>query len=384
MQASQEFMACLRRLKLPLHQVKWRSIRVAVETVWNKDKITAMSLRLSTLRSELVKRVLIVLNTKADLQAAEQGQRFDRLEEHDNDIIEVISINQQWLIQVMSKQQIDQRYHQAESTRLAEKHHAETISAILTLRDGSTRFIGNDSFKATTQPTDGGKTGGQQTIKTLRAGSARLPVDQRWLAQIIDFNTLYYRVLDCLYFRQITDRIELISPKHTMTFEWIFQDTSQHQKPWSNFTQWLTTDSGCYWINGKAGAGKSTLLKFIQNDPRYLRHLEQWAQGHLLVTASFFLWNIGTDLQKSQLGLLRTILHDVLVQCPSLTPIVFPDMCRALARDFNRSNMFEPSPAELWKAFRTMVAQQSVQLRICLLIDGIDEYEGDHAELQHF
>lgn len=48
----------------------------------------------------------------------------------------------------------------------------------------------------------------------------------------------------------------------------------------------------------------------------------QWTRGGDLLIANYFFWNSGTDLQKNQIGLLRSILHDALDRFPNLVPVV--------------------------------------------------------------
>ena len=55
-----------------------------------------------------------------------------------------------------------------------------------------------------------------------------------------------------------------------------------------------------FWVSGKAGSGKSTLMKYLKSDPDTESNLWAWANGPKLVTASYFFWNAGTDMQKSQ------------------------------------------------------------------------------------
>ena len=68
------------------------------------------------------------------------------------------------------------------------------------------------------------------------------------------------------------------------------------------------TDLLC--IKGKPGAGKSTLMKFAVEKETSQRP----------VLASFFFHARGTELQKTSLGLYRSLLHQILLQVPSIRP----------------------------------------------------------------
>jgi hypothetical protein len=132
------------------------------------------------------------------------------------------------------------------------------------------------------------------------------------------------QILNSLLFSTINDRYERVAEAHERTFEWIYNDSPFEETYWSNFADWLQHGDGLYWIQGKAGSGKSTLMKYICDNPLTNRYLTYWAGEHPLHTAESYLWNIGTTLQKSQSGLLRKLLYDVLSQSPDLLPIILP------------------------------------------------------------
>ena len=136
----------------------------------------------------------------------------------------------------------------------------------------------------------------------------------------------------------------------------------------------------CYWISGKAGSGKSSLLKYAQQDLRLARHLGTWAGSAQLVVSSFYFWYAGTDLQKSHVGLLRALLFGVLTKRPELTTVLFPQIFRVILSGDAVGFHPEPSLGELKAAFANLVQSVPDDLRICFIIDGIDEYTGDYNE----
>ena len=131
-------------------------------------------------------------------------------------------------------------------------------------------------------------------------------------------------ILKSLRFEAQTERYEGVGDAHTRTFEWIFSKNNSQEVHWDSFVDWLERKDGLYWINGKAGCGKSTLMKYINHNPSTAKHLSTWAGTSDLYTAEFYFWNIGTALQKSQVGLLRSLLREVLERKKHLIPIVFP------------------------------------------------------------
>lgn len=131
-------------------------------------------------------------------------------------------------------------------------------------------------------------------------------------------------ILHSLKFSTINERYEGVAEAHKRTFEWVYKDSPFEDAGWSNFTHWLQHDDGLYWIQGKAGSGKSTLMKYICDNELTKEYLAEWAGSYPLYTADSFLWNIGATLQKSQAGLFRKLLYDILREVPDLIPIVLP------------------------------------------------------------
>jgi len=136
-------------------------------------------------------------------------------------------------------------------------------------------------------------------------------------------------LLASLRFASITERFEAVDESHATTFDWIFrpvESTSQYAegRRWGDFSSWLESDKGFYWVNGKAGSGKSTLMKYIVSHRETSRLLRRWAGDAKLCTGGFFFWNSGSRQQCSQAGLFRTLLYEILGQHPELIPTVLP------------------------------------------------------------
>ena len=124
-------------------------------------------------------------------------------------------------------------------------------------------------------------------------------------------------LLSSLRFEYIAKRQATVEPAHEQTFEWVLDPSSPGE-----FHNWVRSQNGIYWIMGKAGSGKSTLMKFLLNHTETAESLKSWAGPKELVTASFFFWNAGPSIQKSQEGLFRSLLYEILSQCPDLTRTV--------------------------------------------------------------
>ncbi len=136
-------------------------------------------------------------------------------------------------------------------------------------------------------------------------------------------NSVGKEIIEDLHFETQTERYEAVHNAHAKTFGWIFQKKSG-ETLYDCFVTWLESGEDLYWINGKAGSGKSTLMRYICDNPRTRKHLLAWSGDEKLVTADFYFWNIGNRLQKSQLGLLRSLIYQVLEQVPELISALFP------------------------------------------------------------
>lgn len=194
------------------------------------------------------------------------------------------------------------------------------------------------------------------------------------------------RSLESLRFLAKDRRHIQIPDAHRSTFQWIFQESVDPTCGWSNFAQWLETGSGFYWIRGNAGSGKSTLMKYHFDQEKTRRYLRKWAQNSNLQIIGFFIWQCGTAEQKSLAGIFRSLFYEVLRKTPELVRVVLPE---------DWSNCFpgtanETTPPKQWlvprlkAAFRRWVELAPSSTRICFLLDGLDEYEGDHEDLCEF
>jgi hypothetical protein len=177
------------------------------------------------------------------------------------------------------------------------------------------------------------------------------------------------RVLKALHFKQLKERQSEIREAHTHTFEWVFD----HQST-SNFSSWLQSENGIYWIEGKPGSGKSTLMKFLISNHKTARLLRRWSGAKEFIVANHFFWSAGTKLQKSQNGLFRSLLFQILSHCPEIISDVAPDRWEA---EFHE----EWGWAELLSAFEKIASLEHLPSKLCLFIDGLDEFDGDHVKL---
>jgi hypothetical protein len=197
-------------------------------------------------------------------------------------------------------------------------------------------------------------------------------------------------ILDGLGFKSMTERQDEVAEAHGESFEWIFQSplsveearNEKARKPGSDFLPWLADNAqGLYWISGKAGSGKSTLMRFLSDHSTTRKTLQVWAGGLPLSVAGFFFWTSGSIEQRSQAGLLRSLLWQLLDQQRSFVKLVFPDLwaqCWQMSTRDRIAMKLEWSLDNLMLGLRLYVQHIVGKTRACLLIDGLDEFEGDH------
>jgi hypothetical protein len=182
-------------------------------------------------------------------------------------------------------------------------------------------------------------------------------------------------ILQSFLFPRMHDRRILIEESHPKTFSWIFEASA------SSLQNWLESETGAFWISGKAGSGKSTLMKYLVQSPQTDVVLRRWAGGRELYSASFYFWVTGTRMQKSQEGLLQSIPYGILSQEHTLIPTILHDR-------WERDTVYHHNPdpwslAELYAAVEKLICVKP-KACFCFFIDGLDEFTGDahqHGQL---
>ncbi|KAH0429860.1 hypothetical protein CcaCcLH18_08142 [Colletotrichum camelliae] len=183
-------------------------------------------------------------------------------------------------------------------------------------------------------------------------------------------------ILKSLHFKMIEARHQSITGPYESTFTWILNDGDSIQRPNSvEFSTWLKSRSGAFLLRGKAGSGKSTMMKFIFDHPKTKALLEEWAGGRTLIMAKHFFWRTGNKLQRSIVGLLRTLVFEILRSEPEFTRHVFETW---------NGMTTSPSDEEVdWTRTQLEGALKSIlrhgghemTTKFCFFIDGLDEFE---------
>ncbi|KAK4039275.1 ankyrin repeat domain-containing protein 17 [Parachaetomium inaequale] len=170
---------------------------------------------------------------------------------------------------------------------------------------------------------------------------------------------------DCLRslaFPQMQDRSLGISRAVAGTCEWLLRHET--------YKTWAACYRGLLWIKGKPGSGKSTLLKHA---------LGNHASSDGALVLSFFFHGRGDELQKSPLGLFRSLLHQVLGQAPNaLQDLVdrFKTKCREHGKAGEDWHWHEE---ELRLLFESSLPKLLSARSVWLFVDALDECGKDNA-----
>ena len=164
--------------------------------------------------------------------------------------------------------------------------------------------------------------------------------------------------LDSLKFERIDSRYSSIEEAHVKTCEWLLETPE--------YRNWLDRDKfvqhhGFLWINGKPGAGKSTLMKFAFTCANN-------KAANYTATVSFFFNARGGELEKSTVGMYRSLLHQLLIRMPDLQKLLDnPDLCPQ-----SRSGLPTWDIQTLRHLFSDATAKLGQRQLICF-IDALDE-----------
>jgi hypothetical protein len=129
-------------------------------------------------------------------------------------------------------------------------------------------------------------------------------------------------------------------------------------------------------------------MRYISEHDATAKLLRSWAgtQDQLAV-ANFYFWTSGSEEQRSQTGLLRYLLHQLLSFDTDMMPCVFPELWKRLAKMTTKERIklaLDWTVPDLMNAFRRFLDNALPTMRICLFVDGLDEFDGDHEGIIHF
>ncbi|EER44925.1 pfs domain-containing protein [Histoplasma capsulatum H143] len=169
------------------------------------------------------------------------------------------------------------------------------------------------------------------------------------------------KIVKSLKFDLIDGRIRSIKTAHDETCGWLLE-TPQYEN-------WLRTahreaHHGLLWIKGKPGAGKSTLMKFAVDIS-----LEAEEKRSVI---SYFFHARGAPLEKTIVGMFRSLLYQLLTKLPQLRKI----FCSPKLETWKTNDSFEWN-IELLKDLFTDAVKALGESPVICFIDALDECDDD-------
>jgi hypothetical protein len=150
------------------------------------------------------------------------------------------------------------------------------------------------------------------------------------------------------------------------TFKWVWSNES--------FKRWLQTNSGPFWIQGKAGSGKSTLMKYIFGKER----TKVTKPPRIVAEFSFFDQAEGPE--SSMKGLFRSLLYQVLRHCPLLSDPVLDEYKKQKDATRRKDAANSMTEARFWEDLTTLQDLLIATLdcassgqQFCFFVDSLDE-----------
>ncbi|KAK5734911.1 hypothetical protein LTR17_008544 [Elasticomyces elasticus] len=334
---SEEIIVFLQELKISSHgrSRAFVAIRQSIRATFKADKTEAMMKTLDRLQIELNTALLLVVRDDQSTAMAHLQSLSRRAKGLSADAASQLEATRVGLLAALERQNTEL---QRVSTKLDQNHTALLRTYVDT----------------------------QESVRLL---SSRL----HDVVNIGDSTDRSTRVLASLRFNGMFDRQLNIHTNHKDTCHWIFDSD---RVP---FAQWCKIGSGVFWVSGKAGSGKSTLMRFLTRDARTSQLLQRGTAAKPVVIASYYFWSAGTELQRSQTGLLQSLLFQILRSCPYLIPTACPQRWASPGSLLDHGQPWEHE--ELRWALYAVVDSPQLDVEFCFLLDGLDEYAGDHYEL---
>jgi hypothetical protein len=321
-------------------------------TVWNKDKVLKLQQRLHGARDELQFHLIVSIRSRLN----EQSIRLDHAMKALDDDARVALTRVISGLSILQDQGDAILNGQARSEVLARERHDELLAT-----------IGRSSRRS-------------KHHRKSRHRSDEMDEEMAEMLEATRRDRIQAAIVSSLWFPTMQDREDGISEAHKTTYRWIYRDPEQSYQQWDNFSQFLRTGSGAYWITGKPGAGKSTLMKFLVHNDATKEALNAWAGARRLTMARFYFYYNGKPMQKSQIGVLRSLLHQICSARPKLVQVGFRDRFEAMFLSGEQPSTFTPTLWELKRALKAIVEHQKDGC-FFFAVDGLDEYDADGAEM---
>lgn len=178
--------------------------------------------------------------------------------------------------------------------------------------------------------------------------------------------------LEALRFPTMNRRYYDIEAPAKGTCKWIFDDERYHS--WLN-NRSRSRHHGLLWLKGNPGVGKSTIVKEIYSKIK----LEKEPEGYS--TAAFFFNAKGEGLEHSTLGLFRSLLYQLLPQCPECLGSLSKLSTSGQNFSSKSENPFPWGESQLKSLFERLLTATPPN-GVFLFIDALDECDAESVRSQ--
>ncbi|KAF2184913.1 hypothetical protein K469DRAFT_633216, partial [Zopfia rhizophila CBS 207.26] len=170
--------------------------------------------------------------------------------------------------------------------------------------------------------------------------------------------------LRSLAFLEMNDRPNNIAQAAEGTSEGTCKWLLGHQ----TYRDWVSHHRGLLWIKGKPGSGKSTLLRYALRNVQ----AEHGAEDRTLIL-SFFFHGRGSELQRTPLGLFRSLLHQLLSQIPSALSDIVETFKYRQKTIGTPGEKWRWHPHELQGFLESSLLKVLDRCPVKIFVDGLDE-----------
>ncbi|KAH0832653.1 hypothetical protein FOPE_01273 [Fonsecaea pedrosoi] len=354
LELSREVTSFLESLGLNKQHTLWASVKFALRSHSNQSKLEKLQCQLEHTRANLMLSLLVCICDKSAVGCERTDENGRHIISQTQGILAnsgSMTDDVTKLGSTLSSLSVDDNINTPSFEHAMQKYHLDLKEMDRRLSERLQNM--NDSVMASFQD-----------FKKL---SPRIDAELRAKEQL----------MNSLWFSASNERRNRIDRAHQNTYQWIFKPKDNEITVWDDFVQWFQDEHRpCYWVSGKPGSGKSTLMREL--DARFddmCAPETSPTQERAYVKASFYFWYAGSNLQKSLIGCLRKIIHELLSQQRELIDqVISPDRLEACHATPPRP-FSEWEETELCETMCRIVKQCDGQKTIVLFIDGLDEQD---------
>lgn len=128
-------------------------------------------------------------------------------------------------------------------------------------------------------------------------------------------------------------------------------------------------------------------MRYLSEHSETRRSLQAWAGEKQVAIAGFYFWVSGSEDQRSRVGLLRSLLHQLLSLYPDSIPEAFPRLWQKLCGMTTKERIgmgLEWTGPELTSGLLRLLDTGLSRTKVCFFVDGLDELDGDHESMIRF